>query len=250
MVRRKLAVSRSAARVAIAAGEVEVGGLPAAKPATLVDERASIRLRPDTGRFVGRGGLKLDAALAAFSVDVTGARALDVGASTGGFTDCLLQRGAAHVVSVDVGYGQIDWTLRNDSRVTVIERTNVRHADPAALGAPFDVIVADLSFISLATVAQQLRNVGGDDADYVLLVKPQFEVGKDQVGRGGIVRDPALHVSAVESVAAALSGVGVGLRRAVASPVTGAKGNREFLVWGKPGPRTLGTSEIEEVAAQ
>ena len=171
LVRRKLAPSRSAAREAIDAGLVEVGGVPAAKPATLVDDQASVRLRRPVRRFVGRGGLKLEEALNVFSIDVATRRALDVGASTGGFTDCLLQRGARSVVALDVGYGQLDWGLRNDERVDVIERTNFRHVDPASIGAPFDVVVADLSFISLRTVAPQLAAVGGERADYALLVK-------------------------------------------------------------------------------
>jgi 23S rRNA (cytidine1920-2'-O)/16S rRNA (cytidine1409-2'-O)-methyltransferase len=180
-------------------------------------------------------------------VQVTGSRALDVGASTGGFTDCLLQRGAAEVVAVDVGYGQIDWSLRNDPRVSLHERMNFRHVDAAEIGAPFDLITADLSFISLATVAPPLAACGGASTEYVLLVKPQFEVGKEDVGKGGIVRDPALHNRAIGGVAAALDAVGIGLGGAVASPVTGAKGNREFLVHGTPGPRTLGRKEIEQV---
>ncbi len=248
-MRRKLTPSRTAARGAIAAGEVEVGGVPEPKPATLVDETDSIRMRPAGPAFVSRGGKKLAAALDAFGIDVAGRRALDVGASTGGFTDCLLQRGAAGVVALDVGYGQLDWGLRNDDRVTVIERTNFRHADPDSLGAPFDVVVADVSFISLGTLAPALRAAGATRTDYVLLVKPQFEVGKDQVGRGGIVRDPNLHHDAIEKVASALDEAGIGLRAAVASPVAGAKGNREFLVWGRSAPRLLQPSDIAEVIA-
>lgn len=223
--------------------------MPEPKPATLVDETDGIRLRPGGPGYVSRGGKKLAGALDGFDIDVGGRRALDVGASTGGFTDCLLQRGAAGVVALDVGYGQLDWGLRNDDRVTVIERTNFRHADPDALGAPFDVVVADVSFISLGTLAPALRAAGTTRTDYVLLVKPQFEVGRDQVGRGGIVRDPNLHGEAIEKVAAALDETGIGVRAAVASPVTGAKGNREFLVWGRLGPRLLQPSDIEEVIA-
>ena len=227
-----------------------MGGVPAKKPATLVDENASVRLRRPGRRYVSRGGMKLEAALAAFGIDVSDRRALDVGASTGGFTDCLLDHGAGSVVAVDVGYGQLDWGLRNDERVTVIERTNFRYADPVALGAPFDVVVADLSFISLRTVAPHLHAAGSEGTFYVLLVKPQFEVGKAEVGRGGIVRDASLHAGAIESVARALDEAGIGLRGAVPSPVPGAKGNREFLVWGLPGPRVLGSAEIEEVTEQ
>jgi len=249
-VRRKLFASRSAAREAIAAGDVDVGGVPVPKPATLVDETTSLRLRGPAKRFVSRGGLKLEAALAAFAIDVSDRRAIDVGASTGGFTDCLLASGAATVVAVDVGYGQLAWSLRNDPRVTVIERTNFRHADPAALGGPFDVVVADLSFISLQTVAAQLAAVGTAGTDYVLLVKPQFEVGKDDVGKGGIVKDAALHARAISGAAEALARHGVGTVGAVASPVTGAKGNREFLIWARRGPGAIGPKEIEEVTKQ
>lgn len=224
-----------------------MGGSPAHKASTLVDGNASIRLVGPPSRYVSRGGLKLESALEAFALDVSAKRALDVGASTGGFTDCLLRRGAAQVVAVDVGYGQIDWSLRNDDRVALHERTNFRHVDPAALGAPFDIVVADLSFISLSTVAPKLASCGAERTDYVLLVKPQFEVGKSEVGKGGIVRDPGLHARAIESVAAALDAVGIGLEGAVASPVTGAKGNREFLVHGSFGPRTLEPEEIKEV---
>ena len=201
----------------------------------------------EPARFVGRGGLKLDAALDAFDVDVDGRSALDVGASTGGFTDCLLQRGAAHVVALDVGYGQLDWGLRQRNEVVVVERTNFRHADPASLGAPFDVVVADVSFISLGTLATQFAAAGAAGTDYVLLVKPQFEVGRGQVGKRGIVRDPALHRSALNTVAAALGAAGLGARGVVPSPVTGAKGNRESLLWAQPGAPTIGAGLIDEV---
>ncbi len=196
-MRRKLFPSRSAARAAIEQGLVTVGSVPDPKPSTLVAPDDPIGLTGEPDRFVGRGGHKLDHALHEFGLDVAGRRAIDVGASTGGFTDCLLQRGAASVVAVDVGYGQLDHRLRTDPRVAVVERTNVRDAGPAALGAPFDIVVADLSFISLHLVAEQLAALGGDATDWVLLVKPQFEVGKDLVGKGGVVRDPAIQVRAI-----------------------------------------------------
>lgn len=223
--------------------------MTAAKPATMVDPEVSIRVRPEAGRYVGRGGLKLEAALDAFGLDVRGKRALDVGASTGGFSDCLLAHGAASVVALDVGYGQLAWKLRTDERVDVVEKVNFRNADADALGAPFDVVVVDLSFISLETVAAKLREVGDDSTDYVLLVKPQFEVGKGDVGKGGIVRDPALHAAALERVAGALDLVGIGVSAAVASPVTGAKGNVEFLARAGLGKRSLTETEIEEVTS-
>ena len=249
-MRRKLVTGRAAAHEAITAGRVEVGGVPVPKPATLVSPESRLHLHTTGHLFVGRGGLKLQAALAAFPIGVDGARALDVGASTGGFTDCLLSHGAAAVTALDVGYGQLAWSLRTDERVTVIERTNFRHADAEAIGAPFDVVVADLSFISLRTVSEPLFAVGAADTDYVLLVKPQFEVGKAEVGRGGIVRDRALHASAIESVVLGLAEVGIGVRGAVPSPLTGAKGNREFFVWGRYGPRQLGTGDIEQVVRE
>ena len=203
----------------------------ATKSATLVGPDASIRLVAAGPRFVSRAGAKLDHALRRFDIDVTGRRAIDVGASTGGFTDCLLQAGAASVCAVDVGYGQLHWSLRSDPRVDVVERTNIRLADPAELGAPFDVVVADLSFISLSTVAGQLVALGGEDADWVVLVKPQFEVGKDDVGAGGIVRDPALWSQAVSTVNGALGDLGLRVHGLDVSPVVGTKGNREFVVW-------------------
>lgn len=195
-----------------------------------------------SARFVSRGGEKLDAALNAFALDVTGARALDAGASTGGFTDCLLRRGAAHVVSVDVAYGQFAWTLRNDDRVTVMERTNIRSLAPGSLDPAPSIVVADLAFVSLRTVRDPLLGLAAEDADLILLVKPQFELPRDRVGRG-VVRDPADWREAVGIVAAAYREAGCGLAGAAASPLTGPKGNREFFVHlrrgGADGPDTL-----------
>ena len=216
----------------------------------MVGDQASIKIVAEPTRFVGRGGLKLDAALDEFAIDVTGRNALDVGASTGGFTDCLLQRGAARVVALDVGYGQLDWSLRQNPAGVVVERTNFRHADLDAFGRPFDIVVADLSFISLGTVAPQFAAAGAAGTDYVLLVKPQFEVGRGQVGKGGIVRDPGLHAAALRAVTTALEGAGLGARGVVPSPVTGAKGNREFLLWAQPGVSTLDAGRIDEVVTQ
>lgn len=238
-MRRKLADSRAGAQRAIAAGRVTVGGVPAPKAATLVSGADAIALTEDAPRFVGRGGEKLQAAFEAFPIPVTRRRALDVGASTGGFTDCLLQAGAASVVALDVGYGQLHWKLRSDERVTVVERTNIRHVDPSSIGAPFDIVVVDVSFISVAMIAPQLAACGTDGSDYLVLVKPQFEVGKDDVGKGGIVREPALHESAVTAAAAALDNAGIGVLGAVPSPIMGAKGNREFVLWGRRGTAGL-----------
>jgi 23S rRNA (cytidine1920-2'-O)/16S rRNA (cytidine1409-2'-O)-methyltransferase len=214
----------------IESGHVIVQGVAEPTPATLIYPDASIRLEGDARRFVSRGGDKLDGALARLDVSVSGRRWLDAGASTGGFTDRLLRGGADAVVAVDVGYGQLAWSLRNDPRVVVLERTNVRSIGPDDLPWHPDGVVADLSFISLRTVLPALVEVAADDADWVLLVKPQFEVGKDALGRGGVVREPALWLSALGDVVAAAGDLGLGLENAVPSPLTGPAGNREFFV--------------------
>lgn len=244
LVRRKLVASRAAAQTAIVEGGVEVEGIVATKAATQVDETASIRIATEALPFVSRGGLKLAAALDVFEISVTGRRALDAGASTGGFTDCLLQRGAASVAAVDVGYGQLDWKLRQDARVAVFERLNVRHMDIAEIGGPFDVVVADLAFISLRTVADQLVAAGAAQADWVLLLKPQFEAGRDEVGRGGIVRDAAVRASTIHDVTSHYAARGVGAKGVIDSPITGAKGNREFLIWLQRGEATVTADDV------
>jgi 23S rRNA (cytidine1920-2'-O)/16S rRNA (cytidine1409-2'-O)-methyltransferase len=230
LVRRGLASSRSRAVEQIEAGQVTVAGAPARSAARLVDPAEPINLLGPPARFVSRGGDKLDAALDRFGVDVEGRRGLDAGASTGGFTDCLLQRGAREVVAVDVGRGQLAWQLREDPRVRVLERTNLRHLEPATIGDPADVAVADLSFISLLVVASALDALTTPAADLVLLVKPQFEAGRAQVGRGGIVRDPAVHRDVLGRVVAGFDDLGLVTTGAMASPRSGADGNREFLV--------------------
>jgi 23S rRNA (cytidine1920-2'-O)/16S rRNA (cytidine1409-2'-O)-methyltransferase len=237
-VRRQLAPSRQDARAAIEAGTVLVSGAPADKPARLVAAGEPIVVVGPPSPFVSRGGRKLEAALERFAVVVNGCTALDAGASTGGFTDCLLQRGAARVYAVDVGHGQLDPSLRNDSRVTVLERTNVRALTLETLRAvdpayePCPVVVADLSFISLRTVVPALvGEVAAPGADLVVLVKPQFEAGRAAVSRGkGVVRDPAVWLAALEGVASALVSAGTGIMGAMASPLTGASGNVEFLL--------------------
>lgn len=234
-MRRGLFGSRTAARRAIAEDRVVVDGVVSPRPATMVAPSAGVSLRPDDRAWVSRGGDKLAGALDVLEVAVTDRHCLDVGASTGGFTDVLLAHGAATVVALDVGYGQLAWRLRNDDRVTVVERTNIRHADPQAIGAPFDLIVADVSFISIATIAAALASCGRAGSDYVLLVKPQFEVGKDDVSRGGLVTDPVLHARAIEAAASALADHGVGPLTATPSPITGAKGNREFFLHARRG---------------
>jgi 23S rRNA (cytidine1920-2'-O)/16S rRNA (cytidine1409-2'-O)-methyltransferase len=232
LVERALADSRTRAQALVLAGKVRVGEGDAArrdrKPGDLVD--AATPLVVETPEpYVSRGGHKLAAAFDAFAIDPAGRLALDVGASTGGFTDCLLQAGAAHVHAVDVGRGQLAWSLRDDPRVTVRERTNVRALEPADLGGPVDLTVADLSFISLVTVAPALARCTRPDGDLVLLVKPQFEAGRARIGKGGIVRDPDVHRAVLHEVRDGLRDAGLFVTDVMVSPLRGADGNVEFL---------------------
>ncbi len=225
--------SRDRAQAEIAAGRVLVRGVPATKAARLVGADDPVALEGPGPRFVSRGGEKLDAALERFAVDVTGRSALDAGASTGGFTDCLLQRGALEVVAVDVGRGQLDPRLRHDPRVTVRERTNVRHltlADLGREGSPFDVVVADLAFISLRTVAPALLGLAGPGSDLVMLVKPQFEAGRAEASRErGVIRDPLVWTETLTAVLSTFASHGAAILGVMVSPVVGAHGNVEFL---------------------
>jgi len=230
LVRRGLVTSRTEARRAIEAGAVTVNGVPATRAATLVSGDARLALVGEPSPFVSRGGAKLDGALARLNVEVAGRRWLDAGASTGGFTDRLLKGGAEAVIALDVGYGQLDWALRNDERVVVMERTNVRNIAREDLPWAPDAAVADLSFISLTLVMPALRAVVVDDGDFVLLVKPQFEVGREAVGAGGVVRDPSLWRRAVRRVVDAAGDLGLGLAGAAPSHLPGPAGNREFFV--------------------
>ena len=198
-----------------------------------------LRWAQDPPRYVSRGGLKLEAGLEEFGIDVAGLHAVDVGASTGGFTHCLLEHGVAGVVAVDVGYGQMHEHLRNDSRVTVVERTNVRHADPDRLGAPFGVVVADVSFISLLTIAPALMDLGNTGSHYILLVKPQFEAGPGSVDRRGVLRDPTLWNRTVAATVTGLAEHGLGAIGLIRSPVEGARGNREVVGWFRQGPTVI-----------
>jgi len=227
---RGLAPSRERARAIILAGQVSVDGRVVSKAGTAVAAEARVELLQPDHPYVGRGGLKLAHALEVFGISVEGREALDVGASTGGFTDVLLRRGAARVVALDVGHGQLDWGLRNDPRVVVIEGRNARYLAPADLPGPVDVVVIDVSFISLTHILPQVPPVLRAGADVVALVKPQFEAGRDEVGRKGIVRDPAVHERVVRHVAEAARGVGLAAVAQTPSPVTGAEGNREFLL--------------------
>ena len=231
-MRRGLATSREDARRLVADGAVLVAGAPASKPDRLVAEHEPLLVGAAYRRFVSRGGEKLEAALERFGVDVTGKRCLDAGASTGGFTDCLLQRGAASVLAVDVGYGQLHPKLRHDRRVVVAERTNVRRLRVADLEGPFEVVVADLSFISLRTVLPNLAGeLAAPSADLVLLVKPQFEAGRQHAVRGrGVIRDPSVRRGALADVASALVDTGASIMGAMASPLLGPAGNAEYLL--------------------
>jgi 23S rRNA (cytidine1920-2'-O)/16S rRNA (cytidine1409-2'-O)-methyltransferase len=245
LVRRGLARSRDHAADLIEARSVLVGGIPASKPATQVDAETSIKLQGEGDDFVSRGGHKLAGALDAFpSILVAGKRALDAGASTGGFTDVLLKRDVAEVVAVDVGYGQMAWEIRQDSRVTVLDRTNVRHLTIEQIGDPVDLIVADLSFISLTLVLPALVSVSRSSADFLVMVKPQFEVGREKLGAGGVVRDPALRKSAVQEVADSAYDMGLGCLGVVASSLPGPSGNVEYFLWLKRGVETLSEDDI------
>lgn len=216
------------------AGRVTVDGAPATKAGSFIAEGATVEVENDA-RFVSRGGVKLEKALDEFGWSVERCNCLDVGASTGGFTDCLRKRGAAHVTALDVGYGQIAWELRGDPRITVIERCNFRHAEPGDIGAPFDFACADVSFISLTKLATKFRDVLGANGRLVVLIKPQFEAGKGAVGRGGVVRDPAEQTAAIESVAAALDALAIAPMKLTYSPITGPAGNIEFLLGAQRG---------------
>jgi 23S rRNA (cytidine1920-2'-O)/16S rRNA (cytidine1409-2'-O)-methyltransferase len=236
LVTRGLAPTRERARALIADGLVEVAGAVAVKPGTLVAAGAAVRIAAAdadaTTAYVSRGGLKLARALDAFALDVAGLVCLDVGASTGGFTDVLLRRGAARVYALDVGYGQLAWSLRQDSRVVVLERENVRHTDPARIPEPCDLGVVDVSFISLTLVLPNLARLLGPPGGkpIVCLIKPQFEVGKGQVGKGGVVRDPALRQGAVDKVKTWAAGAEFAVGDAVDSPIAGPAGNLEVLL--------------------
>lgn len=234
LVARGLADSLEEARRVIEDRRVVVGGAPAYKASTLISSRDAVKISR-VRKFVSRAGEKLDGALNDFDIDCRGLRCLDVGVGRGGFTDCLLSRGAAAVTCVDVGYGEIAWKLRGDPRVSLYERTNFRTADPEILGAPFDLVVADLSFISLRMVAGKLAEAVSLEGDLLLLVKPQFEAKRDEVGRGGIVEDRNVWKTTLLEVAGSLAGYGWGLAGIVPSSLRGAEGNQEFFLWSKKG---------------
>ncbi|WP_219465967.1 TlyA family RNA methyltransferase [Nonomuraea rhizosphaerae] len=256
LVRRGLARSREQAGQLIDEGRVKIDGRPAVKAATQVETAAAIVVAQGDGPdYVSRGAHKLLGAIEAFGrLRIEGRRCLDAGASTGGFTDVLLRHGAAHVLAVDVGYGQLAWSLRTDERVTVMERVNVRDLTPAMVGEPPELVVGDLSFISLRLVLPALASVAAPRADFVMLVKPQFEVGKDLVGAGGVVREPALRAGAVREAAAKARELGLAVRGVTASPLPGPSGNVEYLLWlgkgeGEPPVADL-DAEIDRAVAE
>jgi 23S rRNA (cytidine1920-2'-O)/16S rRNA (cytidine1409-2'-O)-methyltransferase len=252
LVRRGLARSREHASELVGAGRVSVGGTVAGKPATAVTTDVAIVVRedPDRPEYVSRGGHKLAGALSAFEpggLVVAGRRCLDAGASTGGFTDVLLRHGAREVVAVDVGYGQLAWQLRSDARVVVHDRTNVRDLTRELIGEPVEVVVGDLSFISLELVLDPLIGVTTEDGDLALMVKPQFEVGRGRVGKGGVVREPELREEAVRAVATAGAERGWGARAVTVSPLPGPSGNVEFFLWLRRGDPVVGDDDIRRV---
>ncbi len=231
LVERGLAPSRERARALVLAGKVTVAGQVADKAGTLVRVEDEVALREEDHPYVSRGALKLVKALDHYHVDPAGRTALDVGASTGGFTDVLLRRGARRVYAIDVGYGQLAWSLRNDARVVLLERENIRHLDPARIAEPADLAVIDVSFISLALVLPKVASLLASPADLVALIKPQFEVGKGEVGKGGVVRDPAKRLAAVDRIVDFARAVPLVVDQApIESPILGPAGNVEYLL--------------------
>jgi 23S rRNA (cytidine1920-2'-O)/16S rRNA (cytidine1409-2'-O)-methyltransferase len=256
LVRRNLARSREHATQLIAARRVTVGGATATKAATQVETSAAVVVAKDDDQpeYVSRGGHKLAGALAAFTphgLAVAGRRALDAGASTGGFTDVLLRAGAEEVVAVDVGYGQLAWSLRSDDRVTVLDRTNVRELTLETIGGrPADLVVGDLSFIPLGLVLPALVRCAAPDADLVLMVKPQFEVGRERLGSGGVVRSGQLRAESVRKVAEQAAGLGLGVLGVTASPLPGPSGNVEYFLWLRTGAPALDPADVDRAVAE
>jgi 23S rRNA (cytidine1920-2'-O)/16S rRNA (cytidine1409-2'-O)-methyltransferase len=254
LVRRGLLPSREQALAAIVAGRVTVSGQQAIKPARGVAANEPIELIGDDPGYASRGAYKLAGALEMFSaavppLQVAGRRCLDAGASTGGFTDVLLREGVRSVVAVDVGYGQLIWRLQNDDRVQVVDRTNVRHLTPDLIGGQVELVVADLSFISLRIVLPALTSCVVPDGDLVVLVKPQFEVGREQVGSGGVVREPESRARAIRGVATVAEGLGFGVRGLVQSSLPGPAGNVEYVLWLARGADPLPESAVVAVTA-
>lgn len=226
-----LANSRQKASALIMAGNILVNNQPADKPGSMVAVDAEIINKGAELPFVSRGGFKIEKAIQSLNLDVTDMLCLDVGASTGGFTDCLLQHGASRVYAIDVGYGQLDWKLRQDPRVVVIERTNIRYASEELLPEPFDLISIDVSFISLKIVIPAVKKFLKNNGKILALIKPQFEVGKNQVGKGGVVKDPDLHQSVIAELSAYFKNTGFKIGPVIPSPILGPKGNKEFIIY-------------------
>lgn len=236
LTEKGLVQSRQRARAMIMAGKVFVDGAMVDKPGAMISGSQRIVLKADDVPYVGRGGLKLQQAIQKTGICIKGFTCLDVGAATGGFTDCLLQNGAAHVFAVDVGYGQLAWKLRQDDRVTVIERTNIRYMPKDALPCAVDLVTIDVSFISLKIVVPEVIKFMAKKAAILALIKPQFEVGKGQVGKGGVVRDPAMHQAVIRDLSTFFADIGFETAALVASPILGPKGNQEFIIYLKPSP--------------
>jgi 23S rRNA (cytidine1920-2'-O)/16S rRNA (cytidine1409-2'-O)-methyltransferase len=251
LVRRGLARSRENASQLIEDKLVLIAGIPANKAATQVDGQTSITLRESKNAYVSRGGFKLEGAIKAFpEIQIKQKVVLDAGASTGGFTDLLLKNGAAKVIAVDVGYGQLAWELQNDARVKIFDRVNIRNISVEQIGERVDLMVADLSFISLKLVIPALISVGKVETDYLLMVKPQFEVGKDKLGSGGVVREISLRKSAVKEVADLAFTHGLGCLGVVASPLPGPSGNVEYFLWLKANAPALLEVDLDHAIAQ
>jgi len=231
LVEKGVAPSRQRARAMIMAGKIMINSLTVDKAGFLVSKNDRIELKGKDIAYVSRGGLKLEAALHSLELNLEGSICLDVGASTGGFTDCLLQNGVARVYAVDVGYGQLAWKLRQHPRVVVIERTNIRHMPVEAIPEPVDLVTIDVSFISLKIVVPAVIAFLNKGARILALIKPQFEVGKDQVGKGGVVKDSRLHSRVIENLSAFFTAEGIACERVITSPILGPKGNREFFIF-------------------
>ncbi|MDD3401197.1 MAG: TlyA family RNA methyltransferase [Eubacteriales bacterium] len=245
MVARGLVPSREKARALIMAGVVLLDGVKANKAGQTVKEGAVVEIKEDVIPFVSRGGLKLQKAIEVFPITLEGKNCIDVGASTGGFTDCMLKSGAVHVTSLDVGYGQLDWSLRNDSRVTVMERTNARFMEPSWYPNPFDFASIDVSFISLRLILPPLATCMNDGGEVVALIKPQFEAGRSEVGKNGVVRDEAVHTRVCADMMNFAFNAGYSVLGLSYSPITGPKGNIEFLLHLAHGGDKKGTGEQE-----
>jgi len=230
VVQSGIAQSQHRAKALILSGKILVNNNPVDKPGALISKNDKILLKGNDIPYVGRGGLKLEAALKAFATDVHGLACLDVGVSTGGFTDCLLQNGAKIVFAVDVGYGQLAWKLRKDSRVVVIERTNIRYMPRETLPCPIDLVTIDVSFISLKIVIPSVLKFMKENASVLALIKPQFEVGKSKIGKGGVVRDPDLHKEVITDLSDFFINTGLSCESVIPSPILGPKGNREFFI--------------------